>query len=211
MEIKIYFDDRVVVLTDKDIKSSQYGGVEVFVFKNQKALAERLERFEQSGDASLYISHPDLNTLFDCVKKTFKYVEAAGGLVMSRDSRLLIIKRLGKWDLPKGKVEKGETLRAAALREVMEECGLSKMPEITGKLTHSYHSYRRDDRLILKRTTWYLMLYDGNEELHPQYDEDITQAVWLPQNMLGEVMQNTYLSIKQVLFTVNNRKLDTKN
>ena len=132
-------------------------------------------------------------------KNCFKYVKAAGGLVSLPDGRVLIIKRFGKWDLPKGKVEKGESMRDTAIREVMEECGLDKAPKITAKLKRTFHTYRQDGRRILKRTAWYAMLYDGNENLQPQYDEDITEALWLPKNQLDLVMQNTYKSIKKTL------------
>ena len=140
----------------------------------------------------------------DTKKKYFKYVKAAGGVVLHSDGRVLIIKRLGKWDLPKGKAEKGESLQDTAIREVIEECGLSKTPEITGKLTHTFHTYHQDGRYILKHTTWYAMVYDGNEQLQPQYDEGITEVVWFHQNDLNVVMQNTYQTIIQVLSLIKN-------
>ena len=139
-------------------------------------------------------------------KKCFKYVRAAGGVAALPDGRVLIIKRFGKWDLPKGMVEKGESMQDTAVREVMEECGLEKAPNITGKLKHTFHTYRKDGLFILKRTTWYAMLYDGNESLQPQYDEDITEALWVPQNRMDFVMQNTYKSIKKMLSRVKSEE-----
>ena len=211
-DIKIFFNERVVVLTDNDIGSCAIDPKQSYRFENKKALGRRLEQFEQSDDERLYITHPDLTGLFEHVKRCFKYVEAAGGLVMLPDGRILIIKRLGKWDLPKGKTEKGESLQDTALREVMEECGLEKTPEITGELAHTYHTYHHDGKHILKHTAWYAMKYDGNESLKPQYDEDITAAVWFPPNLLNVVMQNTYQSIKQIILpTIKNQKSKIKN
>ena len=204
-DIKVYFDNRVVVLTAKSIKSSVSGNdQQVYVFENKKTLAKRLAHFEKSDDECLYIIHPDVSELFVYIAKCFRYIEAAGGLVSLSDGRILFIKRLGKWDLPKGKVEKGESLQETAIREVMEECGLKRMPLITGELKHTFHTYHQDGRHILKHTVWYAMRYEGNETLLPQFSEEITQAVWLPKEQLNIVLQNTYQSIKQVLKTIEN-------
>ena len=199
IEIKIFFDDRAVVLTEKIDKNRVIDNDLIYVFENRKSLANRLDCFEKSNDDILYVIHNDLKELFGHVKDCFKYIEAAGGLVSLPDGRLLFIKRLGKWDLPKGKAEKRESLRETALREVVEECGLEKMPKITGEIAHTYHTYRLDGKNILKHTVWYSMLYDGKETLKPQFDENITTAVWFPPNLLNVVMKNTYQSIRQIL------------
>ena len=192
-------NDRIVVLTDKDIEKSAMINGKIDVFKNKKTLAKRLKRFEESEDQCLYIVHSDLDKLLGHVAGCFKYIEAAGGLVTFTDGRILLIERFGKWDLPKGKAEKGESLQKTAIREVMEECGLKTAPEITDELTHTFHTCHRNGKQILKHTAWFAMQYDGDETLHPQSDEDITSAVWLPQNQLDIVFQNTYESIKQVI------------
>ena len=197
-DINIYFNDRVVVLTDKKIKCSETNNDHVFIFENKKSLKKRLEHFENSDDKCLCVIHPDVNELFEYVAGCFRYIEAAGGLVSLPDGRMLLIKRLGKWDLPKGKAEKGESLQATAIREVMEECGLKTAPQIIGELTHTFHTYHQDGRHILKHTAWYAMRYDGDETLCPQFNEDITQAVWLPENRLDIVLHDAYQSIKQV-------------
>ena len=195
-DIKIFFYDRVVVLTDK---TPTFYNDQVCIFDNRKTLAKRLERFGESDDERLYITHPDLNELFDHVTKCFRYIEAAGGVVTLPDGRILLIKRLGKWDLPKGKAEKGESLQETAIREVMEECGLKTTPTIIGEMTHTFHTYHQDGLHILKHTAWFAMQYADDDSLHPQFAENITQAVWLPVNQLNIVFQNTYESIKEVL------------
>ena len=198
-DINIFFNNRVVVLTGKGKNDGQN-----YCFEDKKALARRLEQFDRSDIERLYIIYPDIHELFGYVKGCFKYVEAAGGLVTRADGRLLFIKRLGKWDLPKGKAEKGEELSHTALREVIEECGLKGSLYITGELAHTYHTYRLKEDNILKHTAWFAMRYDGNEELIPQTDENITEAAWLHENLLNVVSQNTYSSIKQVLSVVSN-------
>jgi len=198
-DIKIYMDERVVVLTENYLSIPAMNNMHVF--ESKKALAKRLNLFENSEEACLYITCPDLDKLFKQVAGCFKLIEAAGGLVTLPDGRILLIERLGKWDLPKGKTEKGETLQETAIREVMEECGLQKAPKITGELTHTFHTYHRGGKHILKHTAWYTMLYDGSETLHPQSSENIITAVWLPKNQLNIVLQNTYKSIKQVIMS----------
>ena len=90
---------------------------------------------------------------------------------------ILWIQRNGKWDLPKGKIETGEEIAAAAIREVEEECGISA-PQIKRRLPNTYHTYRLKGQAILKRTYWFEMYYQGNESLIPQEEEDITTAKW---------------------------------
>jgi len=197
-ERKIFMNERIVVLTDSYIKTPTIPDEQVYFFENQKLLAKRLKDFDKSDEACLFIVYHDLDKLFKQVAGCFKYIEAAGGLVTLPDGRILLIERLGKWDLPKGKAEKRETLQETAIREVVEECGLKETPKITGELTHTFHTYHRDGRHILKHTAWYTMLYEGDDALHPQSSEDITHAVWLPPNRLNTVLQNTYESIKQV-------------
>ena len=192
-------NNRIVVLTNKDIERSVMINGKVDVFKNKKTLAKRLKRFEESEDQCLYIVHSDLEELLGHFTRCFKYIEAAGGLTTLADGRILLIERLGKWDLPKGKAEKGESLQETAIREVMEECGLKTAPEITGELAHMYHTYHRNGKHVLKHTAWFAMKYDGDETLYPQSDEDITRAVWLPKDRLDFVLENTYESIKQVI------------
>ena len=194
-EINICFDDRVVVLTGK---RPAIDNDRLYIFKNRQELAQRLERFENSDDERLYITHRNLNELFEYFAGCFKYIEAAGGLVTLPDGRILMIRRLGKWDLPKGKCEKGETLQETAIREVMEECGLAASPVITGELINTFHTYYRKGNHVLKRTAWFTMTYNGDDALHPQLDEDITEAMWISENQLNIFLQNTYKSIEQV-------------
>ena len=192
-------NERLVVLTEKPLTKLSLDNWQACFFENKRSLAKQLKQFEKSSDPCLYIIHHDLDKLFKKVTECFKYIEAAGGLVTLPDGRILFIERLGKWDLPKGKAEKGESLQETAIREVVEECGLKKAPIITSELTHTYHTYYQNEKHILKHTAWYAMLYDGDEVLKPQYSEDIVNAVWLHKNQLDIVLQNTYESIKQVI------------
>lgn len=132
---------------------------------------------------------------FSCL---FKFIEAAGGLVMNKKGEFLIIYRYGRWDLPKGKLEHNEKIDAAALREVSEETGITNI-ELGDYISDTFHTYRLGNANVLKRTHWFFMQYDGNEPLIPQQSEDITIAKWMPKNKMSEVFNNTYDTIREVL------------
>ncbi|TDQ07078.1 NUDIX hydrolase [Pedobacter metabolipauper] len=142
----------------------------------------------------------DLNPvfLFKKIKKSCELIKAAGGLVKSAKGNYLFIFRNKKWDLPKGKVEKGEKMKEAGLREVEEECGV-KILTNDEKLCKTYHVYVLNNKLVLKKTNWYSMTVKGEPKLIPQKEEGITKAVWLAKTDLKPVLKNTYPSIMQVL------------
>ncbi|HWV71341.1 MAG TPA: NUDIX domain-containing protein [Pseudosphingobacterium sp.] len=132
------------------------------------------------------------------IKKQVKVIHAAGGLVKNGEGKLLFIHRLGKWDLPKGKVDPGEKSRITAVREVQEECGI-KVDYLGEKIMSSYHVYEMKGTVVLKRTKWYEMAVNNSPKLIPQLSEDITQAKWLRKESLAKVLENTYHLIKDVL------------
>lgn len=139
--------------------------------------------------------------LFKQVKKHFKLIKAAGGVVFNEDGQLLLIKRLGKWDLPKGKLEAGEDQRLAALREVHEECGLNFLG-ILGKLTNTYHVYHLKGRWILKRSAWYKMIAWGDISVQPQIEEDITEVRWVDKDFIQAKNFDTYDSLKDLFDSI---------
>ena len=129
----------------------------------------------------------------------FFRIEAAGGIVRNQQQEYLFIKRLGVWDLPKGKLYKKEPFRDGALREVMEETGLTNL-SITKQLPSTYHIYTdRKGKQILKETYWFEMLCADNQSLVPQLEEDITEVKWFSASDLNIPFQNTYASLRQLL------------
>ncbi|MDR2848796.1 MAG: NUDIX domain-containing protein [Bacteroidales bacterium] len=195
--IKIFFDERVLILAPKDTIIS--ASDKITWNGDRQWLAHRLATFAASDDKMLCLCHAEVDALLEAVKPCFKVVEAAGGVVNLPDGRILLIKRLGKWDLPKGKAEKGELPEQTAVREVMEECGLSETPVIASKLTDSYHTYHHKGHHVLKHTAWYAMDYAAAEPLQPQLSEDITEAVWCTRQQVDAAMLQTYGSVKDVL------------
>ncbi|MFN3530839.1 MAG: NUDIX hydrolase [Bacteroidia bacterium] len=125
-------------------------------------------------------------------------IDAAGGLVW-QDNKLLFIYRHNRWDLPKGKLEPGESVDMAAMREVEEECGVSGL-HLTGFFAHTYHTYRYKGELVVKRSFWYDMSCSFRGELVPQLEEGITEVRWIePDLWEALVYTNTYGSIACLL------------
>jgi len=200
---KVFFKDRIVFLTDnieRDL-SPDYGAI--FKYSNNKELQDFILNFERKEDIKkAFIYHHNLDELMELFSNCFKRIDAAGGVVFNAKNEILFIHRLGVWDLPKGKAEKGETIEETAIREVEEECSISPL-EITKPLNSTYHTYALKGKLILKKTYWYQMSYQGGETPQPQLEEDITEAAWIAINKVSETTQNTYPSIKEVLEEIN--------
>lgn len=136
--------------------------------------------------------------LWQVFQDGFKLIKAAGGLVKNANGEYLFIFRLGKWDLPKGKMEKGETSEIAAVREVEEECGISNL-EIIRKLPSTFHIYFHKEEFVLKETFWFAMDYNANEILIPQTEEAIEEAKWVHPSNFSTVNSTTYASLKQII------------
>jgi 8-oxo-dGTP pyrophosphatase MutT (NUDIX family) len=134
---------------------------------------------------------------FAFVFRDFQKIETAGGLV-KRKNEFLFIERNGLWDLPKGKVEKNETIEKAAVREIEEECGI-KQPSLNYLLGYTFHTYKYEGTPVLKKNWWFMLDYTGSKKVTPQVEEGISQVVWLKKKQWGKVLENTYPSIIQVL------------
>lgn len=135
----------------------------------------------------------------------FTYIRAAGGLVFNDVDELLMIFRRGKWDLPKGKVEDGEDVVTAALREVKEETGVSA-EVIGGHRFFRYHTYSTYGTPMLKETAWFEMQALPGQQLSPQSEEDIAQAVWVPIAEVDDKLRNSYESVRDLWEEVKNSR-----
>lgn len=140
----------------------------------------------------------DKKALFKKLIRPFRMITAAGGIVKNGKGEYLFIYRLGKWDLPKGKVDEGEKIKKAAVREVEEECGI-QVNYRGKKLATTYHLYTIKNELVVKKTVWYEMGINGKPKLIPQQEEDITKAIWLKGQELDKVRKNTYPLIHDLL------------
>ncbi|MDP2176264.1 MAG: NUDIX domain-containing protein [Bacteroidota bacterium] len=150
-----------------------------------------------TGKNIIIVQTEDSKILFNAQKKHFKVIKAAGGIVFNDKGQLLLIKRLGKWDLPKGKIEKGENTKLAALREVHEECGLHFLG-LVSKNTTTYHAYFLKGQWILKQTHWFNMIAWDDKNLVPQTEEDITEVRWVNKDFLLKKDFETYDTLKPI-------------
>jgi len=196
---KVFFNDRIVLLTDDFIRNFQVRYGLFYKYRSVEDLKELIDFYwNLKRIDTLFIFHNDLDELQERFKSCFQVVQAAGGLVRNPEDHYLIMKRRGKWDLPKGKVNPNETIPQAAIREVTEECGLQDL-EITNPLIRTYHCYYFEEQSILKRTSWFEMEYHGHKPPVPQRDEDITEIRWVRKEDLGDITRNTYMGIVDVL------------
>ncbi|MEQ8363617.1 MAG: NUDIX domain-containing protein [Cyclobacteriaceae bacterium] len=144
---------------------------------------------------SLEITTRKYKEIKDFIKGQFKLVKAAGGLVRKKD-KLLMIYRLKKWDLPKGKREKGEGNAETAIREVEEECNIDvKLGE---KICTTWHTYTMNKKSMIKRTKWYMMNLVDDSKMKPCLEEDIEELRWMTQKEVYHALQNSYKSIQFV-------------
>lgn len=191
----IYINEKALIITSalqEGVKTSQIIDVQSFDFLNfYKALSENNEQ-------KFYLISENPQYAFEQLKKQVVFLEAAGGLVRNSAGNYLFIKRLGKWDLPKGKAEKGESIEDTAIREVEEECGI-KVDVLESKIVDTYHVYEHKGQLVLKKTYWYAMTCSTQQTLVPQVEEDITEAEWIGEANFDIIYDNTYPSIVEVL------------
>jgi ADP-ribose pyrophosphatase YjhB (NUDIX family) len=130
------------------------------------------------------------------LKDQFKIAKAAGGLVV-KDGQVLMIYRLGKWDLPKGKLNRDEDVALGAIREVEEECNIKV--ELGEELPSTWHSYAYKGNKMLKKTSWYVMKCLDDSVMRPQTEEYIEEVRWMsPQDALARI-EESYASIALVV------------
>jgi 8-oxo-(d)GTP phosphatase len=129
----------------------------------------------------------------DFIKSRFTVIKAAGGVV-TKGQRILFIFRLGKWDLPKGKFDKGETPQECALREVEEECAIKV--KLGPEICKTWHTYTHNRKSILKKTYWYTMENLNDSTMRPQKEEGIDEIRWLTHHEAKVALINSYPSMR---------------
>jgi 8-oxo-dGTP pyrophosphatase MutT (NUDIX family) len=131
------------------------------------------------------------------LKKQFRIIDAAGGVVSNDKNEVLLIYRLKKWDLPKGKIDKGETFKETAVREVEEETRVKV--ELGKKITTTWHTYAIKNKPILKRTKWYMMDSLDDSRMKPQKAEFIEKIGWADEQQVSTLLRKSYRSIRFVM------------
>lgn len=193
MKLFIYHNDKKIILTDimptADLSNN-------FTLLSWKEYSKQPD-LDNYPEETLILHHPEIDELKAHFFSCFKIIEAAGGLVLDSEEKMLFIKRRGKWDLPKGKMETGETPEITAIREVEEETGLKAL-KIIKPLIETYHIYEEAHYQILKISHWFLMKTEKLQPLKPQVEEDITEAVWFKKAEINIPLSDTYQNIIDV-------------
>lgn len=202
MHIKIYFDNKPLFLTDtidSEIEPFVHHDDAVFMdeFSNPGINSMLHEMRSEKVHAGIY-QNPKIEELKKAIWKKFRVIQAAGGIVLNEKSEILFMLRRGKWDLPKGKLDKEESLEQCAIRETTEETGLQNV-KIKKHILTTFHTYDENGKHLLKETYWYLLFVEGNQILIPQATEQIVSLEWVSADSLGKYLQNTYPSIVDVL------------
>ena len=131
------------------------------------------------------------------LKKMFKIIKAGGGVVQNSNKEILFIYRMKKWDLPKGKLDKGETIKECAKREVEEETKVKV--ECGSKIISTWHTYTRNKNFILKKTTWFNMKCIDDSKMKPQKKEKIEKVEWMKDSSVQDILLNSYKTLNHVM------------
>lgn len=199
---KIYINENCLVIASQS-KGQLSGSDNVMTipyFSGKKSILNYIDKLEKAtGPMTILLEATDPEQLFSDYRSLYKEIKAAGGICFNQAEEILFIERLGKWDLPKGKVDQGEKMKTAAIREVNEETG--QLCEIVSKLEHTWHTYfDQRHRRILKRTTWYRMkLLEQNREVKIQKEENITGYQWMTASAFLQSGLPTYQSITEII------------
>ncbi len=202
MYITVYFGNKPVFLCEK-----KEPAIDAYIHNSDTILLEDcsppalhslLQKIEKEEVHAGVIIYADLGKLLENFSRAFTIITAGGGVVQNNNQEVLLIFRRGKWDLPKGKLDEGESIEECAVREVCEETGLN-LVEITEKLPDTFHTYSESGKKILKKSVWYKMAAKDNQILKPQLEEDITDIKWVPLQELKQYLDKTYPSVKDVL------------
>lgn len=202
MELKIYFDAKPVYLCDAlspALKEILQHPDAVFIDElSAKAINSLLHEIKKDDFHAAVLCSPQYEKLKRDFFHHFTPIEAAGGIVQNEDKDILFMYRLDKWDLPKGKVETKEKIEVAAAREIAEETGIRRL-QIKKKIGETYHTYHAFGKHYIKTTHWFYFVTEGEQDLQPQLEENITLLKWFNMKDIKMAMDNTYPSIRDIV------------
>jgi 8-oxo-dGTP pyrophosphatase MutT (NUDIX family) len=198
----IYFGEKACYITshmnEKLYALTSWGGTILVNQPNPGAILSSIHDLDRTEAEAAIILTNKVDYYWTLFKDQFQCLRAGGGLVRNSEGDFLFIHRRGRWDLPKGKQDEGETIEACALREVKEETGLYQV-FVNAPLGNTWHAYHENGKFILKESVWYLMDAPSNQSTTPQSEEDINEIRWVAENELDEVLKDTYPSIRDVI------------
>ncbi|WP_313806903.1 NUDIX hydrolase [Flavobacterium sp.] len=188
---KVFVNDKPLFLTNEVVKETDF---QLFLLESVDIKQIIVKMFQNKIDKA-FLYHPDEKEIMEKLKEKIPVAKAGGGLVYNKQGQVLFIFRNGKWDLPKGGIEKGESIEETAIREVEEETGVSGL-KITNKLPKTYHVFKRNGQYKLKITHWFEMKTDFKGIPQGQIEEGIEKVAWLSPDEIREALGNSYENIK---------------
>jgi len=193
---KVFFNQKPIVLTTDMIIPKEDSPLFYVKFTNKKFIVQVLKTKKVK---MLYLYHSKEEKLWYYFFNMFKLIEAAGGLVKNlKTNHFLFIFRNKKWDLPKGRINKNEEVKNAAIREIEEETGVQNL-SIIKPLNTTYHIFKKNRKYRLKKTFWYLIHTNFNDELTPETKEGIEKAIWIDKKSIGSLKTKMYQNINLVI------------
>ena len=194
---KVHFENRFIMISPEPDRLQKYGLFHKF--RDTKELYKLISDFQADKSIpAINVYDTDIRHLWKIFRIYFTEVGAAGGLVKHTSGRYMFIEKKGKLDLPKGHIEKGEEPDVCALREVNEECRIVGHT-IIKPIDPSYHTYSWEGISYLKKTSWFLMQYDGEMIKEPEIAEGITKVEWLLPDELNKIKTNAWLSLMDLI------------
>jgi len=190
---KVFINERPIILTDSICQESGFTHLDY----DDITISEIISKLTKESIGGMVLFCKNLKESWGDFKSNFKVIQAAGGLVLNEENEFLFIFRGCKWDLPKGRVEKGEKIKEAAVREVQEECGISNVI-VHEFLITTHHIFYYNEKIKLKETHWFHMKLNGREILTPQLEEGITDVVFKNKEDSVRALQNSYKNINLV-------------
>ena len=195
---KVFINDRSLILTDDySDYSSEYDTLFI-TYASEEAFFELIELLKDSPVLrKVCVYHDKLDDLWNIFCNKYTQVSAAGGIVQNND-RILFIYKNNHWDLPKGKIEKGESSESTALREVKEECGIKEL-SLGDSHTTTYYLFNQKGKTLLKKTEWFLMTSSEEGPLKGDEKEGITDVIWMDSNSWKSDQENSFASVINIL------------
>ena len=188
---KVFVNDKPLFLTNHIEKETDF---QLFLLESVD-VEQLIVKMFNNKIKKAYLYYPDEKAILKKLKEKIAVNKAGGGLVYNKKGEVLFIFRNGKWDLPKGGIEKDEAIEDTALREVEEETGVNKLT-ITKKLQKTYHIFKRNGKYKLKITHWFEMRSNFEGIPTGQLEEGIEQVAWLNPEQVKEALKNSYENIK---------------
>jgi|ERR1051326_5645685 ADP-ribose pyrophosphatase YjhB (NUDIX family) len=195
---KIFSGEKCIIISS-EAESVAEKGVRIISFISAEELHKELKLFSKSKLKKLIVTG-DPERVWKVFRSLFGYVEASGGVVKNEKGNLLMIYRNRHWDLPKGKMEKGESPAMTAIREVEEECGIKHL-RIVKQLASTHHIFHVNKVQHLKRTYWYEMISSDSAKPKPQAEEGIKIAKWVKKEEVKKNFKKVYPSLQEILTT----------